>query len=114
MSTSDKDKHGDEKQWYDFPDLIAGPKWPAERPIAVDLHAVGASEIAKVPDAVLEGQLAMRPGDVLKVKANVARLPAADRHDVRNQGNRVAAADRHQLAKMLHTHVESLDPMQAR
>jgi hypothetical protein len=26
MSTSDKDKDGDEKQWYDFPDLIAGPK----------------------------------------------------------------------------------------
>ena len=26
MSPSDKEKHKDEKQWYDFPDLIAGPK----------------------------------------------------------------------------------------
>ena len=26
MSASDKEKHKDEKQWYDLPDLIAGPK----------------------------------------------------------------------------------------
>ena len=26
MSLSDKDKRKDEKQWYEFPDLIAGPK----------------------------------------------------------------------------------------
>ena len=26
MSPSDKEKHKDEKQWYEYPDLIAGPK----------------------------------------------------------------------------------------
>ena len=26
MSHSDKEKRKDEKQWYEFPDLIAGPK----------------------------------------------------------------------------------------
>ena len=80
-------------------DLIAGPK--GRRSVRSPyLHAVGAPQIAKVPDAALEGQAAMRTGDVLKVEADVARLPPADRHDLGDQWDGVPAADRHQLAEM--------------
>src|SRR5688500_8450637 len=37
-------------------DLVAGPQGAAERPLAVDLDAVGAAEVANVPDPVAQRQ----------------------------------------------------------
>src|SRR5262249_42941258 len=48
-------------------DLVARAEGRAEGPLAVYLPPVGAAHVAEVPDAVLERQLGVRPGHVLKV-----------------------------------------------
>src|SRR5262249_27554320 len=94
-------------------DFVAGTQRTAERALTVDLHAVGAVQVADVPDSVLERQLAVCTGDVLKVQPDVARRSPTDCHDFAYERDGVAPADGNKFAEVALWHVSRLTEMDA-
>src|SRR5262249_25536570 len=73
-------------------DLVAGVEHLPLHPRPVDLDPVGAVQVAEVPVAFHERQLAVATRHVRVVQADVARLPPADPERIAERGDGTAAA----------------------
>src|SRR5262245_42362220 len=71
---------------------------------AIDLEAVGAAQIAEGTVAVAVVKLAVQPGDVREVEANIARLAASQGHLLAKERDGVAAARGNELPVAFETH----------
>src|SRR5262249_51781819 len=88
--------------------FIAGMEEFLHHPLAVDLDAVGAVQVADGPVAVAERQLAMRAGYVRKRHVNVALVAPADDEVFAEERNGVAATGRDQFTVGFEAHECSL------